>query len=291
MKGLVIENISNAYKIKTEKNIYEATARGKFKNNNICPVVGDVVDFGVIDEKKGVAVIENVHNRNVYIKRPKISNLTQIVLIISVASPKPDLLMLDKQLVFAEFLKIKPIIVINKIDLDTKNESEIIKNIYKNIGYTLISTNAKTGQGIEELEKKLKNNISAFSGNSGVGKSSLINCLFKDNITTEGDISIKNKKGKNTTTSTKLYEINNESFIADTPGFSTFSIEEINSKELYKYFVEFKKYNCEYVGCTHVREGECKIKEAVEKGEISKIRYDNYCKIYLELKDKEEHKW
>ena len=291
MQGLIVENISNIYKIKTEKKMYEATARGKLKKDDISPVVGDIVDFEIIDETKNIAVIEKIHTRTIYIKRPKIANLTQIIMVISIKDPKPDLFMLDNRIAFAEFLKLKPIIVINKIDLDEQKEKDQIKNIYEKIGYKVIETNAKSALGISDLKDSLKGNISAFSGSSGVGKSSLINCLFKGNITLEGEISSKNKKGKNTTTSTKLYEISKDSYIADTPGFSTFEIDEIKSTELHKYFIEFKKFNCDYIGCTHIKEEECKIKKAVKEGKISKSRYDNYCKSYLELKDKEEHKW
>lgn len=125
------------------------------------------------------------------------------------------------------------------------------------------------------------------------GKSTLVNCLFNKKVTEEGEISLKNKKGKNTTTSTRLYEIDKNSYIADTPGFSIFDISEISYKDLDKYFKEFKDSisNCEFVGCTHIKENNCGIKEKIGSGEIAKSRYDNYCKIYLELKDREEHKW
>ena len=150
------------------------------------------------------------------------SNITQLILVVSSKNPKPDLLLLDKQLAFAEYLGIKPIIVLNKTDLDKKKEFEKIKEIYQNIGYTVIETIAKEQEnnlsGIQELKKQLKNNVNAFSGNSGVGKSTLINAIFKDTITQEGEISQRNKKGKNTTTSTKLYEIDENTYIADTPG-------------------------------------------------------------------------
>lgn len=125
------------------------------------------------------------------------------------------------------------------------------------------------------------------------GKSTLINGLFKEQVTEEGEISLKNKKGKNTTTSTKLYEIDKNSYIADTPGFSTFDISEISYKDLDKYFKEFRDSisNCEFVGCTHIKENNCGIKEKIDEGKISKQRYDNYCKIYKELREKEERKW
>ena len=140
---------------------------------------------------------------------------------------------------------------------------------------------------------ELKNNVSAFSGNSGVGKSTLINNLFKTNITEEGEISLKNKRGKNTTTDIKLYELDNDTYIADTPGFSTFDVYEIPYRELDKYFIEFKNSvdGCRYIGCSHIKEEECGIKSELNEGKISKKRYENYIKIYDELKDKEEHKW
>lgn len=292
MQGFIIENIANLYKIKDKDNIFEATARGKFKKDEITPVVGDFVEYDIIDQEKKKAVITEIKERKVYIKRPKIANITQIIFVISSKDPKPDLLMLDKQLAFAEYLHIKSIIVLNKIDLDKKQEFEQIKKIYQDIGYKVIETNAKDKIGIEKLKEAMKNEINAFSGNSGVGKSTLINGIFKKDITEEGEISKKNKRGKNTTTAIKLYEVAKNTWIADTPGFSTFEINEIESTDLDKYFKEFKDRikDCEFIGCTHIKEENCGIKKAVEEGKISKDRYERFCKIYKELKEKEKRK-
>lgn len=294
MQGIIIGNVSNQYLIEAEnKTLYEAVARGKFKINEITPVVGDKVEIEVLDESKKTAVITKIFDRTNYIKRPKLANLTKLVFVISSKNPKPDLLMLDKQLAFAEFLEIDAIIVINKADLEKEENIEAIKEIYENIGYKVITTNAKERQGIDELRKELNNNISAFSGNSGVGKSTLLNAIFEKDVTQEGQISIKNKKGKNTTTAIRLYEIEKNTYIADTPGFSVFDIYEIETIDLYKYFKEFKEHekNCEFVGCTHIKEKECGIRKAWEVGNISNSRYQNYIKIYEDLKDREEHKW
>ncbi len=293
MQGLIIENISNLYKIKSGNNIYEAVARGKFKNDNITPVVGDNVEIDITDEENKKAVIEKIIERKIYVKRPKIANITQMVFVLSSKDPKPDILMLDKQLAFAEFLGVKSIIVLNKIDLDNKKQFKEIKSDYEKIGYKVIETQAKESIGIDELKKELKENINVFSGNSGVGKSTLINAIFKDKITQEGEISKKNKKGKNTTTYIKLYEIDENTYIADTPGFSTFDISEIESNDLCKFFKEFKKYikDCEYIGCTHIKEENCGIKRALEDGKITESRYQNFCKIYEDLKEKEKRKW
>lgn len=291
-QGIIIENISNIFKIICENELYTCDARGKLKKDDIKPVVGDKVNFEItkIEEKTGV--IEEILPRKNYIKRPKIANINQIVLVISSKMPKPDLLMLDKQLAFAEYRNIKPVIVINKIDL-AKEIAEEIKEQYKFTNYEIIETNAKENVGIYELRNALKNKISVFSGNSGVGKSTLLNDLFEDNLTLEGKISSKNKRGKNTTTTVKLYELEENTFIADSPGFSTFDIYEIETTNLAEYFVEFKEYieNCEFVGCTHIKEENCGIKQALKENKISQNRYERYIKIYEELKDREEHKW
>ena len=291
MKGIIVENISNLYKVEANAKIYDTMARGKFKRDEITPVVGDKVEIENIDDNKNTAVIEKIYERKTYIKRPKISNITQMVFVLSTKNPKPDLLMLDKQLAYAEYLGIKSIIIINKIDLSDVYKE--IKEVYESIGYKVILTNAKEQKGIKEVKEALKNNISVFSGNSGVGKSTLINSLFENNMTQEGEISQKNKKGKNTTTTVKLYDLGDNSYIADTPGFSSFSIEEIESNKLDKCFIEFKQYinECEFVGCTHIKEENCGIKKGLQENKINQDRYNRFCYIYQELKDKEARKW
>ena len=291
MKGIIVENISNLYKVEANAKIYDTMARGKFKKDEITPVVGDKVEIENIDYNKNTAVIEKIYERKTYIKRPKISNITQMIFVLSTKNPKPDLLMLDKQLAYAEYLGIKSIIIINKIDLSDVYKE--IKEVYESIGYKVILTNAKEQKGIKEVKEALKNNISVFSGNSGVGKSTLINSLFENNMTQEGEISQKNKKGKNTTTTVKLYDLGDNSYIADTPGFSSFSIEEIESNKLDKCFIEFKQYinECEFVGCTHIKEENCGIKKGLQENKINQDRYNRFCYIYQELKDKEARKW
>lgn len=289
MQGVIIEIGSNLYKAINKENgkIYELTPRGKLKKEEITPVVGDMIEF----DNQGS--IQSVLPRNVYIKRPKLANITQMILVVSSKDPKPDLLLLDKQIAFAEFLNVKVVIVLNKIDLDKKQQMQKIKEIYENIGYKVIETQAKEKFGIDELCYVISNNINAFSGNSGVGKSTLINGIFQKELTKEGEISQKNKRGKNTTTTIKLYEIEKNTYIADTPGFATFEISEIESKDLEKYFIEFRPFikDCEFIGCTHIKEENCGIKQAVKEGKISLDRYERFCKIYEQLKEGEKRKW
>lgn len=293
MQGIITSNISNQYQIKVKDKTYEAVARGKFKVDDITPIVGDRVEIELIGEEKQTAVITKILPRDNYMKRPKLANVTKIIFVVSASHPKPDLLLLDKQLVFAEFLGIQPMIIINKVDLEKEEIVDHIKEIYTNIGYKVMVTIAKEKQGIKKVKCMLQTGINAFSGNSGVGKSTLLNAIFEKDVTKEGTISVKNKKGKNTTTSVQLYELQEGIYIADTPGFSTFDIYEIETKDLYRYFKEFKEEekNCKFVGCTHIKEKECGIRQALEKGKITNQRYQNYLKIYEDLKDKEEHKW
>lgn len=291
MQGRIVQNISNQYEVEAGNSIYDSQARGKFKNEDITPVVGDNVIIEITDENNKKAVITDILERKVYIKRPKIANITQIIFVVSLKNPKPDLLLLDKQLAFAEFLGVKSVIIFNKIDLDSKYSE--ITELYKKIGYKVIETVAKEKVGIDEVKKVLKGETSAFSGNSGVGKSTLINAIFNNNTAEEGEISKRNKRGKNTTTAIKLYKLDDNTYIADTPGFSTFEISEINSENLDQYFIEFRNpiSNCEFIGCSHIKEEGCGVKEAVKKGEINISRYENFCKIYDDLKEKEKRKW
>lgn len=290
--GLIIENVSNLYKVKTDNCILDCVLKGRFRKSDTVPVVGDYVKIEKINgEEKGN--IFEILDRKSYIKRPKIANITQILLVVSAKFPRPDLLLLDKQIAFAEYLNIRPIIIINKIDLENTNEIQKITKIYESLNYKVIKTSAIKMYGIEDIKKVLNGNISAFAGNSGVGKSSLINAILDMSIAEAKDISLKNKKGKNTTTFVKLYELEKNTYIADTPGFSTFDINEINSKDLDEYFIEFKenKKKCEFVDCTHIKEQKCGIKEALNENKISISRYNNFVSIYNNLKESEARKW
>ena len=280
-KGIVTSNISDLYKVETNNIVYNCNARGKFKAGDISPVAGDLVEIDITDEDKKVGVIEKILERKNYIKRPKMANLSQIILVVSMKLPKPDLLLLDKQLVYAEYMNIKPIICLNKIDLEDEEKIDYIYSLYSTIGYTVIKTDAKNNVGVDQIKEHLQNNITAFSGNSGVGKSTLINSLLGKQIAEEGNISSKNKRGKNTTTQVLLYKIEENSYIADTPGFSTFDVSEIEKNDLAKYFIEFRPYlaECEYADCSHKKEENCGIKRAVQEGKITKDRYERFCEM------------
>ena len=284
-KGIIICTSSNVYQVAEGEKIYKCLARGKLKKEKISPLVGDEVEFTITNSEKQEGVIEQILPRKNELKRPKMANLTQLILVVSMKMPSPDLLLLDKQLVFAEFMGLKATIVLNKVDLEDKEEIDRIAKLYESIGYKVIQTNAKEGIKVGEIKTLLEGETTAFAGNSGVGKSTLINSIFEQELTQEGDISDKNQRGKNTTTSTTLYKYKENSYIADTPGFSTFEINEIPKEDLCHYFVEFVPYldKCEFQGCSHIKEENCGVKEALETGKISSQRYENYVKIYNNL--------
>lgn len=282
MKGIITKIHSNIYVVKTDVGIIECTAKGLFKFKKLSPLVGDYVEINN-------NIIEKIYPRKNEFIRPPIANIDQLIIVLSTTNPKPDLMLLDKELIMAEKNEVEPIICINKIDLNS-DYTDIIE-VYENIGYQVITTDAKNGFGIEKLAILLNNKITAFSGNSGVGKSALTNNIFNEEVAKEGATSEKLEKGKHTTKHVELYEFSNNGFIADTPGFSSFEVQGITYKELDEYFIEFAshKENCEYRGCTHIKELNCGIKKAVSKRKIDKGRYERYSELYEKLKG--EKKW
>ncbi len=284
MKGIIIKVQSNTYLVrKDDGEKCECIAKGLFKFKKMSPLVGDIVEVS-FDH-----VIEKIYPRKNEFERPPIANIDQLIIVLATTNPKPDLMLLDKQIIMAEINGVEPIVCINKIDLDAEYTNII--ETYQNIGYQVITTTAKNGLGIDKIAILLNNKVTAFAGNSGVGKSALTNTIFNEEVSPEGEISEKLEKGKHTTKHVELYEFAKNSFLADTPGFSSFEVSGISYKELDEYFVEFEpfKEECEYRGCTHIKEINCGIKKAVNKRKIDKGRYERYCELYEKLKG--EKKW
>ena len=283
MKAIITRIESNSYIVRQEDGSHiKCVAKGLFKFKKMSPLVGDVVEI----QRN---VIEKIYPRKNEFVRPPIANIDQLIIVLATTNPKPDLMLLDKQIIMAEKNNVEPIVCINKVDLDVDITSII--ETYQNIGYQVITTAAKNGLGIEKIAILLNNKVTAFAGNSGVGKSALTNHIFQEEVSPEGEISDKIEKGKHTTKFVELYEFAPNSFLADTPGFSSFEVSGINYKELEDYFVEFAQFidDCEYRGCSHTKEINCGVKKAVNKRKIDKGRYDRYCELYEKLKG--EKKW
>lgn len=282
-KGTIIKGISGFYYVKYNNTIVECKAKGRFKKDEISPMVGDSVTFDFVGNDNGI--IKEILPRKTMMIRPSVSNIDQINIVCSIKNPDINFYVLDKLIILAELSRVKPVICINKCDLETEEEVNNVANIYSSIGYDVVKTCVKTKYGIDELKKLIKNKISAFAGPSGAGKSSIINTL-QSNIKMEtGDISKKILRGKNTTRHAELIDIDDSTFIVDTPGFTSIDISSIPKEKLQLYFKEFKNYlgECKFTSCIHDKEKDCIIKEKVSEGIIPKSRYDSYIAMLSEI--------
>ncbi len=287
-KGLIIKGIGGFYYVRVQNELFECKARGIFRNNKETPLPGDNVEISIIDNEKKLGSVEKILPRHSLLIRPSIANVDTIIFVVAMQSPKPDLLLLDKLIITAEAKGIKSLICANKMDLDKDDECDVIKNYYKNTGYRIIETSYVSNIGFDILKEEIKDKIAVFSGMSGVGKSTIINSIMDSIVMETGVLSRKSERGKHTTRHAELIEIDTGGFVADTPGFSSFELDILKPENLERYFPEFDKHlnNCKFVGCSHIKEPECNIKNAVDDGEISKERYERYVEIYNLLKSR-----
>ena len=291
--GKVIRIDLDIYVIQTKKEIIQAKARGNTKKKGSI-LVGDVVCL----EKAGQDfMITSIRNRQNSLIRPPVSNIDQMIIVTSLATPVPDYILLDKQIVLCMSKGINPVICINKIDLENANEQskldlEYIKNTYSNLGIEILFVSAKEKVGLDELKRILKGKTSAFSGNSGVGKSSITSELIGEDVLV-GDIGQKSNRGKHTTKSVNIYSIDEDTFILDTPGFSSYELYDIEYRHLKDFYPEFKSCHCDYSDCAHVIEDNsvCDVKRKLNEGKIDQGRYDRYVYIYEKLKEQYDRRY
>lgn len=289
--GIIKKSQKEIYHVLVEGKEYLCKARGVFREKSIKPLVGDRVEVQILDDSTGY--IENVLERENFLVRPPIANVNQLILVSSLSNPKLNYNIFDKYLVMLEHFGIPVKIVINKIDLANIDEINEFEDIYGKTNYEFTFTSANQNLGIENLKEMLKGKVSSFAGPSGVGKSTLLNLLHDDFYAETGSISHKNQRGRHTTRHVELFEIDDETFIFDTPGFSALNIDFIESYEDVKnYFTEFNEYSsqCKFRNCMHINEPSCAIKKAVENSIISKNRYDNYIYLVDEIKKERKYK-
>lgn len=292
MKGKIIKGIAGFYYVHDGRSkIYECKAKGVFRNRNIKPLVGDDVEFMVLDEKEGTGNIDAILPRKNKLIRPAVSNVDQAVVVFAVTEPLPNLNLLDRFLVMMERQEIPVIICFNKIDLSGGKEIEELRAIYGPAGYTLHFISTYEAAGLEKLHELIAGKTTVLAGPSGVGKSSITNFLQPEARMETGVVSEKIKRGKHTTRHSELFFVENGTYMMDTPGFSSMYIEDLEPNELKDYFPEFSEYEeeCGFLGCIHVGEKVCGVKTAVADGKISRSRYDNYLLLYQELKDKRRY--
>ena len=286
MTGRIVKGISGFYYVFVAgSGIYECKAKGAFRKQQIKPLVGDLVEIDVLSEENHLGnVVEILPRKNALI-RPAVANVDQALVIFATDSPKPNLNLLDRFLVMMAYQDVPVQICFNKEDLGADDEKQQLREIYEKAGYPVYFTQATTGQGEAEIFALLQGKTTTVAGPSGVGKSSLINGL-QDHTTMEtGNISEKIGRGKHTTRHSELIPIAEDSFIMDTPGFSSMYVPEIEAGQLWEYFPEFVPHEpkCRFQGCAHIGEPDCGIKEALARGEIAQSRYDNYKLLYEEL--------
>ena len=292
MIGKIMKGIAGFYYVGVaESGVYECKAKGIFRKDKIKPLVGDDVEIEVLNEEEKLGNIVKILPRRSELIRPAVANIDQALVIFAAREPKPNLSLLDRFLVIMEKQDVPVIICFNKQDLCDEEEVGRLKEIYEACGYPVVLASAKQGEGIEEIKSLLRGKTTTVAGPSGVGKSSLTNLLQNEVQMETGEISKKLGRGRHTTRHSKIIQIEEDTWLYDTPGFTSFYVEEIEKEELRFYFREFFKYEgtCRFQGCTHTHEPGCMVKNALEEGKISKERYENYLELYGELKEKRRY--
>lgn len=291
-QGKIVKGIAGFYYVSVAgSGIYECKAKGAFRQKKMKPLVGDNVSIDIIDEeeKKG-NVVEILPRKNALI-RPAVANVDQALVIFAGTSPKPNLNLLDRFLLMMEQQNVSTLICFNKEDLASEAEIQELRDAYETSGYPLFFVSARRQEGIEPLRAALEGKTTTVAGPSGVGKSTLINLLAPEVQMETGEISEKIQRGKHTTRHSQLILLNEQTYIFDTPGFSSLAVDFFEKETLGTLFPEFVEYeqNCRFTGCSHIGEPVCGIKEALAEGKISQSRYNNYVQIYNELKDKRKY--
>lgn len=286
MRGRIVRGIAGFYYVQTGSRIYECKAKGIFRKDKKKPLPGDYVEIDILDEVSLTANISAILPRTNELIRPAVANVDLALVIMAAASPAPNLNLLDRFLVTMEQQRVNCCVCFNKQDLVDEQIKDRLRESYRNTGYPVLFTSARQEEGLLELRKVLSGRTTTVAGPSGVGKSSLINCLQSHTSMETGEISSKIERGKHTTRHSELICVSEGTYIVDTPGFSSIELYGMEKEELQDYFPDFAPWEpeCRFAGCAHVKERDCGVKRALERGEISASRYENYCQLYEELK-------
>ena len=294
MRGRILKGIAGFYYVETrDLKVYECKAKGIFRRSGIKPIVGDNVEIEIIDEENRQGNLTDILPRKNCLYRPPVANVDQAVILFAIVKPDPNYNLLDRFLIMMRQQNLPVIICFNKQDIATKEEQKELHDAYEKCGYKVLFVSVKEERGLDELRSLLKGKTSTLAGPSGVGKSSLLNKLVPDADMQIGELSRKIDRGKNTTRHSELFfvkelsEEGQDTFIIDTPGFTSLELRDVGADELMGYYPEFEEFEplCRFGGCSHIAEPNCGVKAALEEGKLSGVRYDNYRIIYRDLKN------
>ena len=288
MVGKIMKGIAGFYYVHVEgRGVYECKAKGIFRKEGIKPLVGDNVEMDVLDDAEMLGNIREILPRKSALLRPAVANVDQALILFAIVKPNPNFNLLDRFLIRMEQQKLPTIICFNKEDIASPEEKAALCKSYETCGYQVLFISVLENRGVEQVKTILEGKTTALAGPSGVGKSSLINRLAPHISMETGEISEKIARGRHTTRHSEIIPLGRETYIMDTPGFTSLAIPDITKEELGGYYPEFRAYEpyCKFRGCSHLSEPDCKVKEAVEAGKISRVRYENYTVLYRELKE------
>ena len=291
MQGKIIRGIGGFYYINAGNSIYECKAKGSFRKDGIRPLVGDDCIIDILDEKNRLANITSILPRHSEIIRPAVANVDQAMIIFAISRPEPNFNLLDRFIIQISQKDLPCIIVINKMDLADDDQRREIEEAYVACGCRVVFTSVSNREGVEEIIKLIKGKTTTVAGPSGVGKSSMINLLQSAVKMQTGVLSDKIDRGKHTTRHSELIPIDEDTYILDTPGFSSLNLFDVSTDTLKDYYYEFEGYaaECRFLDCKHISEPDCGVKKAVESGEVSRLRYENYLTLYRECKEKRKY--
>lgn len=292
MQGKIVKGIAGFYYVHVvESGVYECKAKGIFRKEKIKPLVGDNVRIEILEEEEKTGNIVDILPRSNELIRPAVANIDQALVVFSVLKPAPHFNLLDRFLVMMESKGLPVVLCFNKADIADEPQVDMLRAVYEGCGYPLLFVSARDGQDIGRVKHLLKGKTTAVAGPSGVGKSTLINALNPEAQMETGAISQKIERGRHTTRHSELFPVGEDSYIMDTPGFSSLYVNDFEKEELKYYFPEFAEYegSCRFHGCDHVHEPGCLVKQAVEEGKIHHIRYEDYTEMYEELKSRRRY--